>query len=237
MVTGLLHLLYPKRCPICDRIVYTPLMSREYPICSTCQDRVEYASEPSCKKCGKPLTDERREFCQDCTRHNHLFDQGKALWVYKGCVKESIYRLKYGNRREYALSYAQELARRYGSWIRRRKIEVLVPIPLHRKRRRQRGYNQAELIARELGRILELPVDARALMRHHNTKPQKELDDKERRSNLKEAFGASETPWRRVLLVDDIYTTGSTMDGASGALRKAGVTEIYFLSVSIGRGF
>ena len=231
--------MYPKRCPICDRVADTPFFSREYPICRECRGKTEYVVEPVCKKCGKPLSDERGEFCRDCTRHTHYFTQGKALWVYKGCVKESIYRLKYGNRREYALSYAQELYRQYDGWIRRKQIQAIVPVPLHKKRRRQRGYNQAEIIAMELGRLLEIPVHSGLLLRCIHTKPQKELNDKERKNNLKNAFQTSqkEIPFTRILLVDDIYTTGSTIDGAAKALRETGAEEIYFISVSIGRGF
>lgn len=238
-IMGLLHILYPKRCPICDRVLKTPAFSGEYPICGSCREKAEYAAEPVCKKCGKPLTDQRREYCGDCTRHAHSFTQGKALWVYKGCVKESVYRLKYSNRREYGKSYAQELARQYGRWIRQKGVQAIIPIPLHKKRQRQRGYNQAEIIARELGRLLELPVCAGLLVRCADTRPQKELDDRERKANLKKAFrvNGDTEGLERVLLVDDIYTTGSTMDGAAEVLKRAGVPEIYVISVSIGRGY
>ena len=238
-VQSVLHLLYPKRCPLCDRVVYTPFWSREYPICQACREQVEYVREPVCKICGKPLTDERGELCQDCVRHPHAFLQGKALWVYRGLARESVYRLKYSNRREYGLAYAQELVRRYGDWIRRSRIEAIVPIPLHRKRRRQRGYNQAEIIAGEIGRLAGLPVYRQLLVRCIPTRPQKELNDRERKNNLKKAFKVvgNKVQLDHILLVDDIYTTGSTMDGAAEALRKAGVSHIYALSVTIGRGY
>lgn len=249
----MLHLLYPKRCPVCDSVLRPRdgivfdlgteqrriSAARYYPICGECRNRIVYVEEPACKQCGKPLEESRQELCGDCARKNHAFIQGKALWVYKGAVKESIYRLKYGNRREYAISYAQELVIRYGGWIRRRQPEAIVPIPLHRKRRRQRGYNQAELIAGEIGRLLEIPVRPDLLIRCVNTRPQKELNDKERKNNLKKAFKIGENGVQLdcVLLVDDIYTTGSTMNGAAQALKDAGVSRIYGISVSIGRGY
>ena len=239
VMKGALHIIYPKRCPICDRVLDISVFDRRYPICDRCKDRMEYVMEPVCKRCGKPISNERSEYCQDCTRHTHFFVQGKALWVYKGCVKESVYRLKYSNRQEYGLAYARELADRYGSWIRRKEIQAILPIPLHKKRRRQRGYNQAEIIAKELGRLLELPVYSDWLIRCIHTKPQKELNDKERRDNLKKAFFAVENKisCERILLVDDIYTTGSTIDGAAKALKQEKEREIYFISVSIGRGY
>lgn len=239
IIRELLHILYPKRCPICDGVVDTLLLGREYPICEKCRNKVEYVKEPACKKCGKPLTDEQGEYCRDCIRHSHEFTQGKALWVYKGCVKASIYRLKYSNRREYGISYAQELVEQYGSWIRHKNVEGIIPIPLHKKRARQRGYNQADIIALEMGRLLGLPVYRHLLKRCVYTRPQKELNDKERKNNLKKAFkiGEYKVQLNHVLLVDDIYTTGSTMDGAAEVLHAAGVPEIYAVSVSIGRGY
>jgi ComF family protein len=154
-------------------------------------------------------------------------------------VKESVYRLKYSNRREYAISYAQELARVYGGWIEEKGVEALVPIPLHPKRQRRRGYNQAQLIARELGRLLDIPVETKLLKRVINTRPQKELNDKERKNNLKKAFKicTNDVQLNQVLLVDDIYTTGSTMDGAAEELKKAGVGNVYVVSACIGRGY
>lgn len=239
VTAGFLHLLYPKRCPLCDRAMYTPFLSREYPICGPCREQAEYVGEPACKKCGKPLTDERGEYCQDCISHSHTFLQGKALWVYKGSVKASIHRLKYGNRREYGKAFAQELVRQYGGWIRRNGIAAIIPVPLHKKRRRQRGYNQAEIVAEEMGRLMKLPVYSKVLLRCVHTRPQKELNDKERKNNLKKAFKISgnELQLDYILLVDDIYTTGSTMDGAAETLREAGASHIYAVSVSIGRGY
>lgn len=236
---GLLHILYPWRCPICDKVRSIPFGKENMSICEGCTSKIEYVKEPVCKKCGKPLDDERVEFCGDCKYHTHHYVQGKALWVYKGWVKKSIYRLKYKNRREYGTIYARELVKQYGGWIRRKKIQAIIPIPLHKSRKRERGYNQAEVIAREMGREMGLPVYNRLLIRSVNTRAQKELNDRERKNNLKKAFKISknDVQLKKVLLVDDIYTTGSTIDAVAQTLREAGVVEIYFVSVSIGRGF
>ncbi len=234
-----LHLLYPVRCPICDRPVFVVFGRWEYPICPGCREAVDYVREPACKKCGKPLSDIRAEFCGDCLRQSHLYDQGKALWLYKGYVKQSIYRLKYGNRREYGISYGQELVRVYGDWIRKKEIQLIIPIPLHKKRLRQRGFNQAEVIAKEIGRQMKIPVRKDLLIRCVHTRPQKELNDKERKNNLKKAFkiAPNNVQLNQILLVDDIYTTGSTMDRAAGVLKEAGASQVCFVSVSIGRGY
>lgn len=182
---------------------------------------------------------EQEEYCLDCRKKKHSYDQGKSVWVYKGDMKNSIYRFKYANRREYARFYAEESVRIYGGWIKSRGVEVIIPIPVHPKRKRKRGYNQAELYAKELGKLLELPVDGESLVRVVNTTPQKELDDKERRNNLKKAFKIRKdsVKYKKVLIVDDVYTTGSTIDAAAELLRDAGADKIYFLSVTIGEGY
>lgn len=235
----LLHLLFPPRCPFCDRVLFHSLFARSPLVCRKCQNVPEYVKEPACCKCGKPLQDQRAEYCYDCGRKELAYTQGKALWVYKGQVKDSLYRFKYQNRREYAKHYSAELVRVHGEWIRRCGISAVVPIPLSRKRLRQRGFNQAGLLAKRLGEKMGLPVFTNLLLRVRDTRAQKELNDEERKNNLKRAFktSANKVQLDHILLIDDIYTTGITMNEAAKELKRAGVTEIYCLSVSIGRGY
>lgn len=236
---SLLHLLFPPRCPFCDRILFHSPFFPPEPVCGECLGRQEYVREPVCQKCGKPIEDEREEYCYDCSRKNFAYDQGKALWVYKDGVRDSLYRFKYQNRREYAGYYARELVRSYSGWIRRREISAIVPIPLSRRRQRQRGFNQAELVARRIGRELGIPVYSHLLLRIRDTRAQKELNDEERKNNLKRAFKTSvnKVQLDHILLIDDIYTTGSTMNEAAKMLKQAGADRIYCLSISIGRGY
>lgn len=234
MFERLLSVFYPPRCPVCDGIT-------EYGrrVCPDCESKLTEVCEPVCKKCGKPLEDERAEFCYDCSRTSHAFDAGKAVFVYRAGIRESLYRFKYQNRREYARYYAEQTARKYGAWIRRMGVEAIVPIPLHARRFRERGYNQAELYARHLGRLLGIPVERKLLTRVKYTVPQKNLNDVSRKKNLKKAFKCSGNivQFNKMLLVDDIYTTGSTMDAAAETLRNMGVQSIFFVCISIGRGW
>ncbi|MEG0963692.1 MAG: ComF family protein, partial [Lachnospiraceae bacterium] len=209
------------------------------PVCTACEKKLEYVTEPVCKKCGKPIENEQQEYCYDCKKHNKEYQQGKAVWVHKGEVKASIYRFKYQNRQEYARYYAQEMVRIYGRWITSCCIDGIVPIPIHKSKRRQRGYNQAELIAREIGRTMGIAVYPDLLIRVRKTKAQKELNEQERKKNLKKAFIAKENKVQLsyILLVDDIYTTGSTMNEAANELKSTGVTGVYCICVSIGRGY
>lgn len=229
----LLRLLYPPRCPICDGIV-----EEDGGICPECRKKVIWVGEPVCKKCGKPLLNQRAEYCHDCGRKRHSFVQGKALWVYEGKARESVCRFKYQNKREYGEAYAREIAGQYGHWIASRGVEAIVPVPLHRKKRRIRGYNQAEILARNLGALLGIPARADLLVRTRNTAPQKTLNDTERKNNLKGAFISTKNvvQLKHILVVDDIYTTGSTVDAVSSVLLDAGAAKIFVCCISIGRG-
>ena len=229
-----LDFIYPARCPVCDDV----LPAGMHGICAGCHTYIQYIREPRCMRCGKPL-EEDEEFCGDCRDNSRSFEAGRALFVYDGIMQESMARFKYSSRREYGAVYAEELYRHYGSWVKQTGAGMLVPVPVHPARYRRRGYNQAEIFANELSRLSGIPVDNRLLMRVKNTRPQKELDDKERVHNLNNAFQimGDSVKYRRVLLTDDIYTTGTTIDECAGALKAGGVSNVYFLTVCIGRGF
>ncbi len=229
---GLLRLLYPHVCPFCGRVTAED-------ICNECREKLYYIEEPRCMRCSKPIRSKEQEYCYDCERHTRVYERGYALWVHKGDVQRAIYQFKYHNRRIYSRFFGKELLSRYGQAVKKWDITTIIPIPLSRKRRRIRGFNQAELLARELGRGLGIPVDAKNLVRVRDTRPQKKMDAKERSLNLKRAFA-----WRgkggifgNILLIDDIYTTGSTIDAAARVLKENGAGKIYFLTISIGQGY
>lgn len=208
-------------------------------ICVPCQGKIPCLREPLCKKCGKSIPDIRAEYCGDCAGKKHSYDMGRAVFSYEGRVKESLYRFKYSNRREYGVFYAQQAVAVWGDWISRRNVDAIIPVPLHRSRRQKRGYNQAEIFGRELSRQTGIPLRTDVVNRVKNTRPQKELDQHQRQKNLKKAFiiSGSIVQLNRVLLVDDIYTTGSTVDGVAQVLKDAGIREIYVLCISIGGGY
>ena len=188
-------------------------------------------------KCGKPVAEER-EYCADCERHVLAFEQGRSLWVHKGIVSKAVYRFKFHNKRYYAGVFAGEMAHRYETWMEKIGADVMIPVPLHSTKRRSRGFNQAELLAKELGKRTGIPVETEAVVRAKKTRPQKQLGYREREDNLKGAFGVRGT-WRApetVLLIDDIYTTGNTVHRIAKVLKKAGVQKVYFLTISIGQG-
>jgi len=234
MVELILSIFFPRRCPICDRTI-----AYGQKICEDCVEKLVCIAEPVCKKCGKQLENERQEYCGDCMKKEHYFTQGKAVFSYQKEMKLSMYRFKYANRREYATFYAEWAMERYGEWIRKRGIEVIIPVPMFAGKRRNRGYNQAEVFAKELSDVVRIPVDKNLVKRVKNTKPLKTLTERQRKDNLKGAFqvGANIVKYSKILLVDDIYTTGATIDAVAEVLREAGIKEVYFLSVCIGEGY
>lgn len=227
-------MLYPCRCPLCEGIV-----ENRGELCDSCAYLPNYIVSPFCLKCGKQLEIEELDVCTDCKRNNHAFERGVAAFCYTGEIKKSIYRFKYHNRREYASFYANSLYRLRGHIIRSWEPDVLVPVPLHAKRKRKRGYNQAELIASELGKLMEIKVDFDILARKVNTKPQKELNDKERINNLKSAFQVTKNSvqYKHIVLIDDIYTTGATLNACSRELRDAGAEAVFHACVCVGNGY
>lgn len=237
----LAKLLYPDSCPVCGEVQEQLLTGGSAArICPDCEKKVKRVAQPLCMKCGKPLEADRvrREYCADCMRETHTFVQGKAVFAYQGAIIGSMHRLKYGNRRDYAAVFAREAYETYGDWIRRISPDALVPVPLSKKRRRSRGYNQAQLLAEALSGLTGIPTEDKLLLRVTDTRPQRRLSAKERKNNLENAFQMSKkiVQLEKVLLIDDIYTTGSTADAAAETLMRAGIKKVYVLCICIGGG-
>ena len=256
---NLLQLLFPRRCPVCGQIV----LPEGALICAGCVRKLHFIRQPSCKKCGAELISDREEYCPECKRHQRSFESGVALIRYNDAAQKSMAAIKYKNRREYLDFYAEAIVRRYGYFFARHKDAVLVPVPVHPARLRSRGFNQAGELAVRLGRLSGLSVNETMLVRTRKTAPQKELGPEERLRNLRKAFAVREgrssgllqklvirssavrqlSDWHSctalpatVILVDDIYTTGSTIEACTRVLKGAGVRQVYFVSICIGGG-
>lgn len=240
MLQTLLDIIYPPRCPICDDII----IPKGNKVCPSCKTKPIYIKEPRCKKCSKPIEREEQEYCSDCERKSFYYDQGFAVWIYDKTMKSSVSNFKYHGRKEYADFYVDEILREYENLLRKLSVDAIVPIPIHRSRYLDRGYNQADILARGIGKALKLPVVSDLLIRNKKTLPQKGLSDKERLRNLVEAFEYNKRlvsyykePLSKILLVDDIYTTGATMEACAKVLKSHGVNEVYFIVLCIGKGY
>ena len=229
-------LIYPRRCPICQEII--PYGAGKL-ACDTCRRRVPYIRGNRCMKCGKPVESEDMEYCFDCASDEKHYEKGYPLMLYTKDVKQGVLAMKYHNRREYAEFYSQEMLKEFAGEWKAIRFDGIVPVPVHRHRRRVRGYNQAELLAYPIGKALEVRVYNKLLIRTTDTKPQKDLDDKERLKNIKNAFiiGQNKVELNKVLLIDDIYTSGATIEACTNALHRGGVSQVYYTSICIGKGY
>ncbi len=236
----ILNMVYPRRCALCHEIV----MPKGQLVCPSCYTKTEVIREPKCKCCGKELIAEEQEYCFDCSkRENTWFEQGVALWHYSDTMRTSIAKFKYHARREYADFYAQEFVKEYADYMGMLELDGIIPIPVHWTRYIQRGYNQAEVLAERIGRKIGVPVYSDILLRKKKTIAQKQLDDHQRAHNLEGAFTISKkyinsnNMLNRVMIIDDIYTTGSTINACAKTLKKTGVKSVYFGVLCIGSGF
>lgn len=233
-----MELIFPSRCPVCDGLLEwtESLIGNGRGVHSQCQERLKPVRTPFCHHCGKTVLSEQQEYCEDCLKKSAFyFRQGRALFVYEREMKTSMYRYKYQNRRCYAKFFTQRAVQNYRDWIERICPDVIVPVPMFAKKKRKRGYNQAEVFAKELSKVLHIPCRTNLIQRVRNTRPMKELDDEKREKNLQNAFQIHQfvVQYKKVLLVDDIYTTGITEDVISALLQKAGVSEVYVLNICI----
>ena len=149
-----------------------------------CRTKAVPIRGPKCKTCGKPVASLETEYCPDCQEKTHFFTSGRAVFLYEKEIRKSVYQFKFHNKREYAGFYVSEMERVCGDEIRTWNPDVIIPIPMYKRKKRQRGYNQAEILAKCLGKRLQNPVDTKSLVRVRKTIPQKSLGRKEREINL-----------------------------------------------------
>ncbi len=210
-----LDLLFPPRCVACHRPG-----SWFCPACLAAVGRVE---GPLCARCGRPLPS--FGLCPACRTDGLALECVRAPFFFEGALQRAVHELKYRGRRVFAVPLGELLGAYVISlgW----PDSAIVPVPLHPERERARGYNQAALLAHVVAGRLGWPLLERGLIRVRDTRPQVGLDRQARRENVSKAFRwEGPAPPRRVVLLDDVYTTGATMEACAQALRQAGVGEV-----------
>ena len=201
-------------------------------ICSACKHALPLNSGKVCLRCGTPMHT-LAKYCYHCKELPFAFKSARSPFVYDGVVRDAIRQLKYQNAKYVALPLAQQMANCY--LAEGFDCDLVISVPLHSKREKERGYNQAQLLAAPLAQALGLPLVSDVLIRRHETPSQTLLNRKERERNLKSAFKAnkkSKVLGKTVLLVDDVFTTGATMDSCSEVLVKAGAKQVFCLTVA-----
>ena len=231
---SLIDFLYPKRCPVCLDV----LPPGRRLICPPCERKIRRVSGPVCYKCGRPLSDEREEYCRSCTRRKPSFVRSISYAEYTSpAMRRMIAEVKYHGDCQLLDYPCRDFAKRMAQEVQSWNAEALIPVPVHKERLLLRGYNQAEEIANRLAMIWKIPVDAGYLSRIKRTAAQKELTDTERMTNLYDAFQMTGEPdkYGCVILVDDIYTTGSTLESCTRVLLRGGVKRVYGAVLLTGR--
>jgi len=234
---ALVSVIFPAGCRICDE----PLLdSRRVPLCQECLSSFERISGNVCEICGRPLPGLTREeaqspLCPACGDKTYAFDRARSFAIYQGALIQAILLLKFEQIDPLGTWFSERLAELVRSDQSNLAADIVVPVPLHRDRERERGYNQAALISRPLAKRLRLPHKAVLLMRTRARPDKRILSLEERWESVRGAFAARpgmQVDNLRVLLVDDVLTTGATLDACARALRGAGAKSVVALTVA-----
>ena len=216
-----LDLLFPPECAVCSR--------EGSFLCDGCEPRLPRLSPPYCRMCAEP---DAAPVCPWCRADAPAYERIRAPYRYTGPVRDMVHDLKYANIRSLAPTLGGLLVDYLGSL--RFEADRVAPVPLHPKRERSRGYNQSQLLAREVSRRVGIPMADDRLLRSMDTPPQVAMSGREeRRQNIEGAFECTgDAAGVRVLLIDDVVTTGSTMSACASALKDAGAKSVYGLALA-----
>ena len=234
MGLAFLDLFLPRLCVACeDRWPRGP----ESSWCESCLESIPWIESPVCPCCGRPYhksPSSPDHLCGDCEISHYPFDSARSATFHSGSARDGIHRLKFGGRLHWVPPLVEVLRKAVTQEMADR-CELIVPVPLHPGRLRQRGFNQAGLLARGLGKAIGLDVDYGLLARKHWTEPQTRLKREERLHNVKNAFQVVKLDTlrsKRVLLVDDVFTTGTTLCECATVLKNADAVEVHAVTVS-----
>ena len=201
-------------------------------ICDSCREKLPLISPPICVKCGRPLTENYT--CPGCIEEPVVIDGIRAPFLFHGVIRQAIHELKYRNLRAIAPVLGGFLHNYL--LVNPIPVDVLVPVPIHRKRRRERGFNQSSLIGFELSRRNGMPVVEDCLIRSINTPPQvRTTSASERRKNIADAFicANEKLKGRQVILIDDVSTSGATLNTCAGVLKASGAASVWGLTLAL----
>jgi competence protein ComFC len=236
LLIGLKNIIYPPTCLICKQG-----LAKTRPdelVCVKCREGIKKNAPPFCRRCGRNLgkINSAVNICPACLKNQAHFDRAFAPCVYEGAIKDLIHEFKYNNR-DYLAGILSALMvdfiREYDIPI--SSLDLIIPIPLHPARLREREFNQAELLARKIASAYSKPVSSDNLVRRRHTRTQTDLQSSERLTNVKDSFALrfpELVKGKNILLVDDVMTTGATSSEASRALKNAGACTVFVLTLA-----
>lgn len=231
MINKILDWIYPPRCMICLSII--PLYEEKW-ICKYCKDSLVALTLINCIKCGRPV-----EYigmtCNECKKKELSFVKNYAVYPYDEVMSTIIKNFKYGNHPQYSKGLGCLMEDYYKKHF-FEKIDFIIPVPMYAKKEKERGFNQAKLLAKELAKLVKVECIEDLIIRTKNTKAQNLLNASERKNNMENAFKLNkkyQVNAKSFLIIDDIYTTGSTIDACSKVLLLSGAKSVFGFTLSI----
>jgi len=236
LMNGLIDIIYPKKCLGCkDRLRAN---SAEEFICGKCWERIERNTPPFCRHCGRRLDPRtsKGNICAKCIAQPLSFDRAFSPCAYTGVIKELIHEFKYKNKPY----LGKHLSKIMIDFIKEYNLplscaDLIVPVPLHNARLREREFNQAEILSTHIAEEFNLNLSPAALFRKRSTRTQVDLKDEERFANVAGSFSINpkvSVRGKNILLVDDVLTTGATTSEAAGVLKNAGAHIVFTLTLA-----
>ena len=228
-MNGILELIYPDNiyCICCGSYIDK---TRNYSLCNDCTEKLHWINGRSCRKCGKALQDTYAgNICYDCLMYDHAFDTGLSCVTYGLYERAMVLDFKYKDKPYIGHKLGEIMGDRL--LCEDEIFDLIVPIPIHRKRREERGYNQAEILAKKVAKKTGIEYNKSVLKRVKDTSVMRKLSPLERRENLRGAFESSGyARGKSILLIDDIYTTGATADECAKVLKDSGAVSVTIMS-------
>jgi len=225
VLSTILASLFPSNCPVCGKL---SAYSGAVPFCDGCWNKIEKHEGKGCRTCGAVTGYESTSVCQECRTIKPAFERVISFGVYDGALKKVIHYVKFHKLRRLAGRLGREMGR-----LDIPAADLLVPVPLSSSGLRNREFNQASIMAKEISRIKKIPFNINLLRKVRETLPQSTLSRNERRENVKGAFSAiSNLGGERIILVDDVVTTAATVNECSRALRDKGASSVIVLTAA-----
>ena len=222
-VESILNLIFPPRCVSCSKTGSC--------FCPKCREELAYLPQPLCVKCSEPIGS--GILCNRCQSQKWDIDGIRSVFQYEGAIRQAVIQFKYHNVKALAEPLADLIAQSLdNSSI---KADMLIPVPSHPHRLRERGYNQAALLAGKLSRLTAIPVNDRALVRTKNTPQQAKTDSLAQRvENMTDAFACKsrDLSGKRILLIDDVCTSGTTLNSCAIPLKAAGAASVHGITLA-----
>lgn len=234
ILTGLADVVFPPGCILCGAF----MDEHSHPsFCTHCFSQIPFIQSPQCTCCGLPFLDKEGEdhLCGECIASEQFFSVACSLGKYDSVLLEAIHLFKYRGKVTLGKALGRLMTEHEYRNVTIRDYTLIIPVPLHKKRLRERGFNQSLILARELSLCFSIPLDFSLLKRTVHRKPQTMLKKKERLANVKGAFevkSAEKIKGEKILLVDDVYTTGSTVKECARVLLQNQAAEVAVLTLA-----